>query len=124
MKYEHFARDQSFSVQQAKDYLFWSLAGRAADYYFLLICLHNNFEYIQITWFVEQRFAPQCQRETTFLSFQNARQKKGESLWDWADQMHHLAVGAFETAANAGLRERDIEQMIHKFCDGCLDREA
>ncbi|GFO13621.1 hypothetical protein PoB_004012600 [Plakobranchus ocellatus] len=124
MKYERFARYQSFNAQGAKDYLSWVLAGRAADYYFFLMRL-DNFDYVQIMWFMEQRFAPpQRPHETTFLSFQDARQKHGESLCDWADRVHHLALGAFETVAHAGMTERDIEDMLYKFCDGCLDREA
>ncbi|GFO25107.1 hypothetical protein PoB_005161200 [Plakobranchus ocellatus] len=47
-----------------------------------------------------------------------------ESELDWAHPLSHLALGAFETIANAGLREGDIEQMLYKFSDGCFDREA
>ncbi|GFO17969.1 slain motif-containing protein 2 [Plakobranchus ocellatus] len=117
MKYERFARDPSFNAQQAKVYLSCVLAGRAADYYFWLKHLDTHFEYLQ-KWLMEQRFVPQRQRKTTFLSFQNVRQKHVESLWDWADQVHHLALGAFEMVANAELRERDIELMLFKFYNG------
>ncbi|GFO26937.1 LOW QUALITY PROTEIN: hypothetical protein PoB_005344200 [Plakobranchus ocellatus] len=66
--------------------------------------------------FSRQRFAPQRPRETTFLSFQNARQKHGESLCDWADRVYDLALGASEIVANAGLTERDIELVLFKLC--------
>ncbi|GFO42863.1 hypothetical protein PoB_006936800 [Plakobranchus ocellatus] len=54
----------------------------------------------------------------------NTKQQFEESIEDWAERLHHLALYAFEEDAGAGLWKRDIKQMVLKFCTGCADREA
>ncbi|GFN99979.1 hypothetical protein PoB_002648500 [Plakobranchus ocellatus] len=62
--------------------------------------------------------------KTALIRFQNAKQRIEESIEDWAERLHHLALYAFEEDAGAGLWKRDIKQMVLKFCTGCADREA
>ncbi|GFO23792.1 hypothetical protein PoB_005029700 [Plakobranchus ocellatus] len=73
---------------------------------------------------MEQRFASKYLRETALIRFQNAKQRIEESIEDWAERLHHLALHAFEEDAGAGLWKRDIKQMVLKFGTGCADREA
>ncbi|GFN73639.1 hypothetical protein PoB_000014500 [Plakobranchus ocellatus] len=52
---------------------------------------------------MEQRFASKHLRKTALIRFQNAKQRIEESIEDWAERIHHLALYAFEEDAGAGL---------------------
>ncbi|GFN89984.1 hypothetical protein PoB_001649000 [Plakobranchus ocellatus] len=113
-----------FSEKEAKDYLCWILVDRAADYYTLMMREDRHMPLRQLMKRMEQRFASKHLRETALIWFQNAKQRIEESIEDWAEPLHHLALYAFEEDAGAGLWKRDIKQMVLKFCTGCADREA
>ncbi|GFN87956.1 hypothetical protein PoB_001446200 [Plakobranchus ocellatus] len=124
MKFKRFVREQMFSEKEAKDYLCWVLVDRAADYYTLMMREDRHMPLRQLMKRMEQRFASKHLRETALIRFQNAKQRIEESIEDWAERLHHLALYAFEEDAGAGLSKRDIKQMVLKFCTGCVDREA
>ncbi|GFO12376.1 general secretion pathway protein k-like protein, partial [Plakobranchus ocellatus] len=123
LRFERFAREQVFCDQDAKDYLCWVLVGKAAEYYTLLMRQDRVMSYTELMTHMERRFAARHLRETALLRFQNARQRVDESIEEWADRIHHLALYAFEKVPGAGLwHEKD--QMILRFCTGCTDRAA
>ncbi|GFO10246.1 general secretion pathway protein k-like protein [Plakobranchus ocellatus] len=124
MKFKRFVREQMFSEKEAKDYLCWVLVDRAADYYTLMMREDRHMPLRQLMKRMEQRFASKHLRETALIRFQNAKQRIEESIEDWAECLHHLALYAFEEDAGAGLWKRDIKQMVLKFCTGCANREA
>ncbi|GFO02421.1 hypothetical protein PoB_002892600 [Plakobranchus ocellatus] len=113
-----------FSEREAKDYLCSVLVDRAADYYTRMMREDRYMPLRQLMKRMEQRFSSKHLRETALIRFQNAKQRIGESIEDWAERLHHLALFAFEEDAGAGLWKRDIKQMVLKFCTGCADREA
>ncbi|GFO33762.1 hypothetical protein PoB_006026700 [Plakobranchus ocellatus] len=124
MKFKRFVREQMFSEKEAKDYLCWVLVDRAADYYTLMMREDRHMPLRQLMKRMEQRFASKHLRETALIRFQNAKQRIEESIEDWAERLHHLALYAFEEDTGAGLWKRDIKQMVLKFCTGCADREV
>ncbi|GFN80232.1 hypothetical protein PoB_000673800 [Plakobranchus ocellatus] len=124
MKFKRFVREQMFSEREAKDYLCWILVDRAADYPTLMMRENRYMPLRQLMKRMVQRFASKHLRETALIRFQNAKQRIEESIEDWAERLHHLALYAFEEDAGAGLWKQDIKQMVFKFCTGCADREA
>ncbi|GFO12627.1 hypothetical protein PoB_003913200 [Plakobranchus ocellatus] len=124
VKFKRFVREQMFSEKEAKDYFCWVLVDRAADYYTLMMREDRHMPLRQLMKRMEQRFVSKHPRETALIRFQNAKQRVEESIEDWAERLHHLALYAFEEDAGAGLWKRDIKQMMLKFCTGCADREA
>ncbi|GFN99165.1 hypothetical protein PoB_002567100 [Plakobranchus ocellatus] len=124
MKFKRFVREQMFSEKEAKDYLCWVLVDRAAYYYTLMMREDRHMPLCQVMKRMEQRFASKHLRETALIRFQNAKQRSEESIEDWVERLHHLALYAFEEDAGAVLWKRDIKHMVLKFCTGCTDREA
>ncbi|GFN96784.1 hypothetical protein PoB_002329000 [Plakobranchus ocellatus] len=73
---------------------------------------------------MERRFAARHLRETALLRFQNARQRGDESIEEWVDRIHHLALYTFEQVPGAGIWHGEKDQMILRFCTSCTDRAA
>ncbi|GFO46659.1 hypothetical protein PoB_007316400 [Plakobranchus ocellatus] len=96
MKFKRFVREQMFSEKDSKDYLCWVLVDRAADYYTLMMREDRHMPLRQLMKRMEQRFASKHLRETALILFQDAKQRIEESIEDWAERLHHLALYTFE----------------------------
>ncbi|GFO14332.1 hypothetical protein PoB_004083700 [Plakobranchus ocellatus] len=124
LRFERFAKEQVFCDQDAKNYLCWILVGKAAEYYTFLVRQDRVMTYTEFMTHMERRFAARHLRETALLRFQNARQHGDESIEEWADRIHPLALYAFEQVPCAGIWHWEKDQMILRFCTGCTGRAA
>lgn len=70
---------------------------------------------------MEKRFGYQELPETSQMRFDNAMQKSGESVDDWADRVLSLASMAFREDVSDAHMSR---QVIMRFCQGCIDKDA
>ncbi|GFO00538.1 hypothetical protein PoB_002704300 [Plakobranchus ocellatus] len=103
MTFKKFIKEQMFSEREAKDYLCWASGDRAADYNTLMMRKDRHMPLRQLMKRMEQRFASKHLRETALIGFPNAKQRIEESIEDWAERLHYLALCAFEEDAGGGL---------------------
>ena len=73
--------------QECRDYLTWSLEGKALDYFTIATRMGEDYSFDEILKKLESRFGSCDLTETTRVHFQNASQKNEESLEDWADRV-------------------------------------
>ncbi|GFN98327.1 hypothetical protein PoB_002483300 [Plakobranchus ocellatus] len=59
--------------------------------------------------------------ETALIRFQHASHLSVQSLKEWAERLHNLAVYAFEADSGTGMYKHQIKQVVLKFC---TDRAA
>jgi len=106
--------------QECRDYLNWCLEGKALDYFTIETHMGQMYSYKEIMRRMESRFGSKDLHETSKAKFQQASQRAGETLEDWADRVLTLATPAFrDLPEKYGQREA-----IMKFCQGCLDKDA
>ena len=108
------------SKTESKDYLLWSLEGKALD--FVTVTATNIVEYSfrKIMKKLESRFGVQELKETSKAKFRQAYQKSEESPEDWADRVMTLATPAF-----VDLPEQHLKlEVIAEFCQGCCDKDS
>ena len=104
---------------QNKDYLIWSLEGKALDFFASSMDV-DRYSFRKMMKKLETRFDVTVLKEIVKAEFDHACQEPEESLEDWADRAWTLATHAF-----ADLKEKHQEQeAISKFCQGCIDKVA
>ena len=100
--------------------LCWSLTGKAADFYAILLEQNLKLTYKQLLSKLECRFGSKELPATAQGLFLQAAQDPRESLEDWADRVMTLATKAFrdlpEDYAN--------EQAVLRICQGLADPKA
>jgi len=79
-----------------------------------------NITFIDMMAKLECRFGAKELPETSKAKFQQATQNQNESLEDWADRVLSLAMPAFRDLPE----QYCTEEVISRFCQGCLDKEA
>ena len=100
--------------------LCWSLTGKAADFYAILLEQKHTLNYRQLLNKLESRFGAKELPATAQGLFQKATQAPRETLEDWADRIMTLATRAFK-----GLPEHySNSQAVVRFCQGLTDKEA
>lgn len=109
-----------WSSRECRDYLTWSLVGKALDFFTLTMQMGKNLSFSRIMKKLESRFGEKELPETSRAKFQQASQNQGELLEDWADRVMTLATPAFKDLSE----KRGLQEAIARFCQGCLDREA
>ena len=57
------------------------------------------------------------------MNFNQATQKEGEKIEEWAERVLQLAT-AFESAPGVGMSSRDTAVMVRKFCTSSSDKDA
>ena len=119
-RFESYIAVLKWEESECKDYLFWSLEGKALDFATLQMRLSNNFSFRQLMDKLEIRFGSLELTETSRLDFQQASQDHNESLEDWADRVLTLATTAYKDLPD----EHVIKEAVAKFCQGCLDTKA
>lgn len=108
-----------WSETESKDYLIWSLEGKALDFFTISLDIKRH-SFRKIMKKLENRFGVTERIETSKAKFRGAHQRPEETLEDWADRVMTLATPAF-----VDLPERNMRQeAITKFCQGCCDRDA
>ena len=119
-KFDSYRNVMEWKDEECKDYLMWSLEGKAIDFFTISTSDKEHYSYRKIMRKLEARFGTQELTETSKAKFRQASQRQDESLDDWADRVMTLATSAF-----VYLPERHMKQeAITKFCQGCFDKEA
>ena len=118
-KFKSYRKVMKWTETQSKDYLIWSLEGKALDFFASSIDV-DRYSFRKMMKKLETRFGVTDLKETVKVEFDHACQEPEESLEDWADRAWTLATHAF-----ADLKEKHQEQeAISKFCQGCIDKVA
>ena len=108
-----------WSETESKDYLMWSLEGKALDFFTITTDI-EKYSFRRIIKKLEARFGVKELTETSIVKFQQASQRSDESLEDWADRVMTLATPAFVDLPVDHLKQ----EAIAKFSQGCCDKDA
>lgn len=119
-KFKSYRQVLNWSETESKDYLLWSLEGKALDFVTVSATKIEEYSFRKIVKKLESRFGVQELKETSKAKFRQACQKPDESLEDWADRVMTLATPAFVDLPEHHLKK----EAIAKFCQGCCDKDA
>ena len=118
-KFNSYRKVMKWSETESKDYLMWSLEGKALDFFTITSDI-EKYSFRRIVKKLEARFGVKELTETSKVKFQQASQRPDESLEDWADRVMTVATPAF-----VDLPEDHFKQeAIAKFSQGCCDKDA
>ena len=119
-KFLLYASQLGWTPEDCFNCLCWSLTGKAADFYAILLEQKHTLNYRQLLNKLESRFGAKELPATAQGLFQQATQAPRETLEDWADRILTLATRAFK-----GLPEHySNSQAVVRFCQGLTDKEA
>ena len=119
-KFDSYRKVMRWSEEESKDYLMWSLEGKALDFLTITKIDLEKYSFRKIMKKLETRFGVKELTETSRAIFRQAFQKQDESLEDWADRVMTLATPAFVDLTEDHLKK----EAIARFCQGCTDKEA
>ena len=119
-KFDSYRKVMRWSEEESKDYLMWSLEGKALDFLTITKVDLEKYSFRRIMKRLETRFGVKELTETSKAKFLQAFQKQDESLEDWADRVMTLATPAFVDLPEDHLKK----EAIARFCQGCTDKEA
>ena len=119
-KFDSYRKVMRWSEEESKDYLMWSLEGKALDFLTITKIDLEKYSFRKIMKKLETRFGVKELTETSKAKFRQAFQKQDESLEDWADRVMTLATPAFVDLPEDHLKR----EAIARFCQGCTDKEA
>ena len=118
-KFNSYRKVMKWSETESKDYLMWSLEGKALDFFTITSDI-EKYSFRRIIKKLEARFGVKELTETSKVKFQQASQRPDESLEDWADRVMILATPAFVDLPEDHLKQ----EAIAKFSQGCCDKDA
>ena len=118
-KFNSYRKVMKWSETESKDYLMWSLEGKALDFFTITSDI-ERYSFRKIIKKLEARFGVKELTETSKVKFQQASQRPDESLEDWADRVMTLATPAFVDLPEDHLKQ----EAIAKFSQGCCDKDA
>ena len=119
-KFDSYRKVMRWSEEESKDYLMWSLEGKALDFLTITKIDLEKCYFRRIMKKLETRFGVKELTETLKAKFRQTFQKQDESLEDWADRVMTLATPAFVDLPEDHLKK----EAIARFCQGCTDKEA
>ena len=119
-KFDSYRKVMRWSEEESKDYLIWSLEGKALDFLTITKIDLEKYSFRKIMKKLETRFGVKELTETSKAKFRQAYQRQDESLEDWADRVMTLATPAFVDLPEDHLKK----EAIARFCQGCTDKEA
>ena len=118
-KFKSYRKVMKWTETQRKDYLIWSLEGKALDSVASSMDVDRH-SFRKMMKKMERRFGVTDLKETLKVEFDHASQEPEEYLEDWADRAWTLTTYAF-----ADLKEKHQKlKAITKFCQGCSDKVA
>ena len=94
-KFDSYRKVMRWSEEESKDYLMWSLEGKALDFLTITKIDLEKYSFRKIMKKLETRFGVKELTETSKAKFRQAFQKQDESLKEWADRVMTLATPAF-----------------------------
>ena len=119
-KFDSYRKEMRWSEEESKDYLMWSLEGKALDFLTITKIDLEKYSFRRNMTKLETRFGVKDLTETSKAKFRQAFQKQDESLEDWTDRVMTLATPAFVDLPEDHLKK----EAIARFCQGCTDKEA
>ena len=119
-KFTLYATQLGWTSDDCLSCLCWSLTGKAADFYAILLEQNLRLTYRQLLSKLECRFGSKELPATAQGLFLQATQDPRESLEDWADRVMTLATKAFRDLPE----EYANEQAVLRICQGLADRKA
>ena len=119
-KFDSYRKVMRWSEEESKDYLMWSLEGKALDFLTITKIDLEKYSFRRIMKKLETRFGVKELTEISKAKFRQAFQKQDESLEDWADRVMTLATPAFVDLPEDHLKK----EAIARFCQGCTDKDA
>ena len=119
-KFDSYRKVMKWTEEESKDYLMWSLEGKALDFFTITKIDLEKYSFRKIMKKLETRFGVKELTETSKAKFRQAFQKQDESLEEWADRVMTLATPAFVDLPEDHLKK----EAIARFCQGCTDKEA
>ena len=84
-KFDSYRNVMEWTDEECKDYLMWSLEGKALDFFTITTSDKEHYSYRKIMRKLEARFGTKELTETSKAKFRQASQRPDESLDDWAD---------------------------------------
>ena len=119
-KFDSYRKVMRWSEEESKDYLMWSLEGKALDFLTITKIDLEKYSFRKIMKKLETRFGVKELTETSKAKFRQAFQKQDESLEEWANRVMTLATPAFVDLPDDHLKK----EAIARFCQGGTDKEA
>ena len=109
-----------WSPTECKACFKWCLRGKASKFCNALLKTHKDISFKRLLKKLADRFGDDDFRAAAVSKFNQAHQKKDETLDDWADRVRDLAAKAFRAVSEVYCQE----QAVQKFCENMLDNEA
>ena len=119
-KFSLYASQLGWTPEDCFNCLCWSLTGKAADFYAILLEQKHTLNYRQLLNKLESRFGAKELPAAAQGLFQQATQAPRETLEDWADRIMTLATRAFKDLPE----HYSNSQAVVRFCQGLTDKEA
>ena len=111
-KFDSYKKVMKWTEEESKDYLMWSLEGKALDFLTITKIDLEKYSFRKIMKKLETRFGVKELTETSKAKFRQAFQKQDESLEDWADRVMTLATPAFVDLPEDHLKKRSYCQIL------------
>ena len=119
-KFSLYASQLGWTPEDSFNCLCWSLTGKAADFYAILLEQKHTLNYRQLLNKLKSRFGVKELLATAQGLFQQETQAPRETLDDWADRIMTLATRAFKDLPE----HFSNSQAVVRFCQGLTDKEA
>lgn len=105
-KFDSYRKVMKWSEAESKDYLMWSLEGKALDFFTITKTDLEKCSFRKIIKKLEARFGVKELTKTSKAKFRQSFQRPDESLEDWADRVMTLATPAFVNLPEKGSSEK------------------
>ena len=90
-KFLRYAEVKNWTFNEMRDYLCWSLEGKASDYYASTVQRNEGIGFNDILQRLEKRFGGILSSDNAQDKLSTSHQKADESIEDWADRVMQLA---------------------------------
>lgn len=119
-KFQDYAEQMDWTPSECLKCLKWCLTGKAAKFSKSLLKTHKDITFKKMLKKLGDRFGENDLSTAAFAQFNQAVQKRSETLEDWADRIRELAAKAFDNTPEKFSREKAVD----RFCQGMLDCQA
>ena len=119
-KFTKYAKSSDWTAEECFNCLRWCLTGKAADFCATLMERTKHLSNRKLLKRLDYRFVDRELPASAQVRFQQATQKKEETLEDWADRVLNLSGKAFKELPE----KYSKQQAVARFYQGLNDAEA
>ena len=119
-KFNRYAAVKAWNQEECKDYLCFSLEGKALEFFTTILQRDEDLTYDDLVQKMDKRFGVREIPETAQTKLATMKQRFDETIEDWADRVLQLATKAYQNLPD----EFMYKQAVKRICLGCCDREA